>query len=459
MDLYSLLNTLLAFIVAIGILVTIHEFGHYWVARLCGVKVIRFSVGFGKPILIKKMGVDQTEYALAAIPLGGYVKMLDEREGEVAEDELPRAFNRQSVSKRYAIVAAGPIFNFLFAIIAYTLMYLNGVAGIKPYVGDIEQGSIAQLSGIQYKDLVLSVNGNPTLSWQTARLTLMDQAVGSQQIKLQLQGEDLQIRDVVLNLSGVNFLAEENANLLEKLGMSMWHPDIPPQVVSVIKGGAAEAAGLLVGDEIRMLGHQKVQSIYHWVELIQKNPGVELLLQVMRDGSLVELKITPRVKEHDGKTIGFIGTENTAVIPEKIRQQLRVIEKYGLFEALATAVSKTWQMSALTVKVLGKLVIGEASLKNLSGPITIAKYAGLSAKLGFEQFFGFLAIISISLGVLNLLPVPMLDGGHLFFYTIEIIKGSPVSETIEAMGQRVGVTLLMLLMSIAIYNDILRLVE
>ncbi len=455
----DIIYNVLAFIAAIGILVTIHEFGHYWVARLCGVKVLRFSVGFGKPLWIKKAGQDQTEYALAAIPLGGYVKMLDEREGEVAEHELDRAFNRQHVSKRFAIVAAGPLFNFLFAIAAYSLMYINGVNGIKPYIGEVINPSIAWSAGVKDKDLIMSVNGIETLSWEKARLTLMQEAVDGSPLNIQVQSKDFQIRDLLLDISSLNFLQNEQTDLLTQIGFGMWRPQIPPQIDEVIPGGAAEASGLKAGDKIVALHDKSISNIRQWVDEIRANADVDMQLVVMRDGQRVNLQITPRLKQDEGQQIGYIGVKNVVVLPEELRRQLRVTEQYGVVDATLEAINKTWQMSLLTLKVLGKLVIGEASVKNLSGPITIAKYAGLSAQIGFEQFFAFLAIIGISLGVLNLLPVPMLDGGHLMYYCIEIIKGSPVSESMEAIGQRVGMALLMMLMTIAIYNDVLRLVE
>lgn len=459
MDLLSILYSALAFVAAIGILVTIHEFGHYWIARKSGVKVLRFCVGFGKPIWMIKAGADQTEYALAAIPLGGYVKMLDEREGDVAEEDLPRAFNRQHVAKRFAIVFAGPAFNFIFAIVAYSLMYMSGVSGMKPYIGEISNPSMAYSAEIHKKDLILSVNGIETPSWEKARLTMLQQAVDGLDTQLQLQGEDFQVREVTLKTSNLAVLQDDQIDVLELMGMSIWRPDIPPQIDEVIEGGAAEAAGLKAGDDIVSLKGVEIFNIRQWVDTIRANPEQELNLIVLRDGQRVSLDITPKLKQQDGETFGYIGVKNVIIVSEEVRHQLRSEEKYGLFGASVEAVNKTWQMSVLTLKVLGKLVIGEASLKNLSGPITIAKYAGLSARIGLEQFFSFLAIISISLGVLNLLPIPMLDGGHLFYYMIEIFKGSPVSEAFESAGQRIGLALLMMLMSIAIYNDILRLVN
>ena len=459
MSFLSLIYSALAFIAAIGILVTIHEFGHYWVARLSGVKVLRFSVGFGKPLLIKRSGPDNTEYALSAIPLGGYVKMLDEREGEVAEHELPRAFNRQPVSKRFAIVFAGPAFNFLFAIIAYSLMYMNGVGGLKPVVGEIQVDSLADHAGLQLRDQILSVNGQATPSWERARLTLLQESVDQSTLKLQVRGDNLIEREVMIDIATVNFLDDDQTDILKQLGFESWRPQLPPVIDEVLADGAAEEAGVMAGDRIVSLDGQTITNINQWIDLIRANPDQPLELVVERESSRVILQITPRLNEQDGETFGYIGVKNVIVVPEEIRREMLVVEQYGFVDATIEGISKTWQMSVLTLKVLGKLVIGEASLKNLSGPITIAKYAGLSAQIGMEQFFAFLAIISISLGVLNLLPIPMLDGGHLLYYLVEIVKGSPVSENIEMMGQRVGLAVLMMLMSIAIYNDILRLVE
>ena len=458
MDFLGIIYSILAFIVAIGILVTVHEFGHFWVARKLGVKVLRFSVGFGKPLWLWKSGVDQTEYVIAAIPFGGYVKMLDEREGEVEEHELERAFNQKSVWRRIAIVVAGPAFNFLFAILAYYLIFLVGVSGVKPVIGEIDNPSPAYTAGVQQGDLILAVNGIETASWESARFAMLEESISAEKMVLQVQSQDLQIRERVIDITELGLLKGEQINLLRDLGISAWRPDVPPVIDEVLPDGAARQAGLLAEDKVLSLDNVIIVNVTQWVNHIRANAATEMALRVLRDGDEVELTITPRSRTEAGETYGYIGVRNRIEIPESVRREMMVTERYGPLRGIVEAVDKTWRMTWLTLRVLGKLVTGEASVRNLSGPITIAHYAGVSARIGLEPFLGFLAIISISLGVLNLLPVPMLDGGHLFYYLVEIIKGSPVSEQTEIIGQKIGILLLFGLMSIAIYNDLLRLV-
>jgi regulator of sigma E protease len=458
MDFFAISSSILAFIVAIGVLVTVHEFGHFWVARKLGVKVLRFSVGFGKPLWMRRAGPDQTEYVIAAVPFGGYVKMLDEREGEVDPQELERSFNRKSVWRRIAIVAAGPAFNFLFAILAYYLIFMAGVSGVKPVIGEVSIPGPAHSAGVQRGDLILAVNDVETPSWERARFAMLEESVGATQIVLRVQSPDLQIREHVIDIVDLALLGKERIDLMRDLGLAAWRPELPPIIAEVLPDGAAAAAGMLAEDRIQTLDGVDIVSARQWVQLIRDNPQKTMPLVVLRDGQPVTLSITPRSRTEAGETYGYIGVRNRIEIPEALRQKMMVTERFGPLEGLGQALDKTWRMSWLTLRVLGKLVTGEASMRNLSGPITIAHYAGVSARIGLEPFLGFLAIISISLGVLNLLPVPMLDGGHLFYYLIEIFKGSPVSETTEIVGQKIGIMLLFCLMSIALYNDLLRLV-
>ena len=459
MDILTILQSIVAFVVAIGVLVTVHEFGHFWVARRLGVKVLLFSVGFGKPLWTWRSGADQTEYVIASLPLGGYVKMLDEREGDVDAQELDRSFNRKSVWRRFAIVAAGPIFNFLFAIIAYYLIFLVGVGGVKPMVGEVNVPSPAHTAGVQPRDLIIAVNGVETPSWEKARFTLLEQAVGADEIVLKVQGDDLRISDKTIDIRHLELLQSEKIDLMRDLGISTWQPNLPPIIAEVLPDGAGQQAGLRVDDRVVSLDGTAIENSQQWVDTIRSNPGNILELIVLRDGVEEVLELVPQSRGEGDDRIGYIGVRSRVEVPESLRREMIVVERFGPFEGMLEAVDKTWRMTWLTLRVLGKLVSGEASVRNLSGPITIAHYAGISARIGLEPFLGFLAIISISLGVLNLLPVPMLDGGHLFYYLIEMIKGSPVSEQTEIIGQKIGILLLFCLMSLALYNDLLRLVE
>jgi regulator of sigma E protease len=363
------------------------------------------------------------------------------------------------VWRRIAIVVAGPAFNFLFAILAYYLIFLVGVSGVKPVIGEINIPSPAHTAGVQQGDLIISVNGIATSSWERARFAMLEESVSAERIVLQVQSRDLQIRDRIIDIRELALLKEEQIDLMRDLGISTWRPDVPPVISEVLPDGAAEQAGLLAEDKVLSLDNVIIVNANQWVNLIRANPGKEMALRVLRDGEEVELALTPRSRTEAGESYGYIGVRNRIEIPESVRREMMVTERYGPLQGIAEAADKTWRMTWLTLRVLGKLVTGDASVRNLSGPITIAHYAGVSARIGLEPFFGFLAIISISLGVLNLLPVPMLDGGHLLYYLIEVFKGSPVSEQTEIIGQKIGIMLLFGLMSIAIYNDLLRLVE
>ncbi len=449
------LTYVLAFIVAVGIIVTVHEFGHYWVAKKLGVKVLRFSVGFGKPLFTRLSGPDKTEYVLASIPLGGYVKMLDEREGNVEEHELPRAFNRQNVWKRFAIVSAGPIFNFLFAAFAYWMTFVTGVEGVKPTVGEIEAESIASAAQIEPQDTFTHIEDVPVKTWQQTSIQMLNSALKNGNVNARLERQDSSQKIIELDLTDTKHLLSEG-NLLEKIGITPWRYQYQA-IFGELTPGVAKAAGVQYGDKVLSVDEEPVST---WVELvtyIQARPGVEIDLKLQRDDEIINLKIIPKAEHQDGEVVGRIGAY--PYVDEEQFAAQKVVVRYGLIESIGKGLVKTWEVSILTIKLLGKLIVGEASLKNISGPVTIAEYAGVSAAIGFSAFVGALAIISISIGILNLLPIPVLDGGHLFYYLIEIIKGSPVSERFEAAGQRVGILMLAGLMGLAFYNDIYRLLQ
>lgn len=448
----SFLVSVLSFLVAIGVLITVHEFGHFWVARRLGVKVLRFSIGFGRPLLKRKGRVDNTEYVLAAIPLGGYVKMLDEHEGEVDPAEVNRAFNRQALWKRTAIVAAGPMFNFLFAIAAYSLVYFGGIEGARPIVGSVEPASIAAAGGIQSGDEFVRVEGNETPTWNSTTLALLDGAMEGTTLRIEVTRGGSR-RLLLLDLSNTAGLLEGRF-ILETLGIEPWRPKLPAVIEGVVPGGAADSAGLLAGDEIVAADGKYIDEWEQWVKLVQSSPDKTMAVTVQRADKTLVYSITPKAIDRNGKMVGQIGAY--VHVPEGLMEAGRVEVRYGPIDAVGAAVVKTYDMSLLMLRMLGKMITGEASIENLSGPISIAQYAGQSASIGIIPFVLFLAIISISLGVINLLPVPMLDGGHLFYYLIELVKGSPLSEAAQMVGQKIGIAALLFLMGLAFYNDLTR---
>lgn len=446
----TVLSSVFFFIVALGILITVHEFGHYWVARKAGIKVLRFSVGFGKPLWSKTAGADQTEYVVAAIPLGGYVRMLDEREGDVAPEEVHRAFNRQSLAKRAAVVVAGPLFNFILAIAAYWLIFVVGVTGMKPIVGDVSEQSIAAMGGLQQGDQIIEIGGRMTPTWEVAVVAMLDDALDTGEVAIKVEEADTarQVERTIL----LDKIPEDlnRGGLLDFIGIRPYRPLIPPVIGKLAPNGAAEHAGVLVGDKVVAADGQVIDDWEQWVDYVRARPEQAIALEVERDGARYELEITPSRVDGD---VGKIGAGVRLLeMPEELKSEVR----YGAGDALINATVKTWDMSILTLRMLGKMVIGDISLSNLSGPISIARYAGYSASIGVIPFLTFLAIVSISLGVLNLLPIPMLDGGHLFYYLVEFIKGSPVSEATQILGQKIGVAMLLGMMLLAFYNDILR---
>lgn len=450
----SLLFTLAAFALALGVLIVVHELGHYWVARWCSVKVLRFSIGFGKPLTSWKSGPDGTEWVLAAFPLGGYVKMLDEREGEVAAHELPRAFNRQTVWRRILIVAAGPVANFILAIVLYWLLFMIGVPGMRPMLGDVPPSSPAAMAGLRAGEVMTRIDGDEVATWQDVRWLLLKKVMEKQVVKIESRGDggDIQFHTLETGSLGADDL---EGDFLEKLGLTHFQPRVRPVIGKLLPGGAGEKAGLLAGDEITSVNGKPVALWSDLVHLVRDNPGRELRFNVQRGGVSRVVVLTPASETEQGKAVGKIGAGPW--VDEALFNKLTTEVRYPPVRALSEALHKTWDTSLFSLQMLGKMVIGEVSLKNISGPITIADYAGQSAHMGWLPYLSFLGLISISLGVLNLLPVPLLDGGHLMYYMAEIVKGSPVSERAMEIGQQIGMALLLMLMAFAFYNDINRL--
>jgi regulator of sigma E protease len=448
--------TLLAFIVAIAVLVVFHELGHYWVARWCDVKVLRFSVGFGKVIYAKRFTSGETEWVISAIPLGGYVKMLDEREGEVAESDLSRTFNRKTVLQRMAIVVAGPIANLLLAVALYFVLFIHGVPGLKPVLGEVVADTPAAAAGLQSKKTIVSIDGQATPSWQEIRWVMLDKVLQQKAANFELRSPDGESEFRVLEVSSLT-AADLDGDFMRKLGLKPYQPLVYPIIGKLVEGGAAQRAGFLVNDRILSVDGNSVALWEDWVDVVRSHPSKTLDVEVERAGMLLKMAVTPQPFEDAGKTIGRIGA--AAFIDKSAFEAMITTVSYPPLAALQEAFRKTWDTSIFSLKMMGKMVMGEVSMKNLSGPITIADYAGQSAQLGWGAYIGFLALISISLGVLNLLPIPLLDGGHLLYYAVEFFKGSPVPDSLWEAGQKVGIALLVTMMAFALYNDISRLIS
>lgn len=450
----GILWSILAFIVAIGILVTVHEFGHYWVARRAGIKVLRFSVGFGRPLLRWRRGADRTEYVIAAIPLGGYVKMLDEREAEVPEAERHRAFNVQPLYKRTAVVLAGPLFNFLFAVLAYMAIGMLGTVEMRPVLGPVAQDTPAAEAGFQEGDELLAIDGRDTPTWQRTAMALVDAGFHRDDIPVEVRGEDGRARALVLDMTLAGDIGRAD-NLLALAGFRPWTPPLDPLLGHVVEDGPAARAGLVAGDRIVAVNGEPIDEWRALVEWIEQHPGETLTLTIEREGQRESVQARLDSVEAGGRTIGQLGVGPE--VPEGAYERLYREVQYGPVGALGHGLASTWDASILTVKILGRMVIGQASLQNLSGPLTIGQFAGDTASLGVVPFLGFLAIVSISLGIINLLPIPILDGGHLLYFAVEAVRGKPLSEYAQAVGQQVGLLLLFLLMGLAFYNDLARL--
>lgn len=451
------LHTLFYFAVAIATLVAFHELGHFWVARKTGVKVIRFSIGFGKKLWAYQRAPDQTEFVIAAVPLGGYVKMVDEREGEVKPEDLPYAFNRQSVAVRAAIVAAGPVFNLALAILMFWLVFVIGETGIKPVLGPVETATLAAEAGFVEGDEILAIGDAPTPTWTLALDELMSRVVnGETEIDVAVKNADGAQRLRRLILSDQDSGNPEQ--FYRHLGFTPWSPVIKPVIGKLLDDGVAKQAGLQSGDLIVRADDTAVVSWQQWVDYVKARPDVEIKLVIERNDASLALSLTPRREQQtDGKDIGKIGAGVDA--PKDLMNQMMVEYSLSPWQAIPAAFEKTWYYSVSTLKMIGKMFVGAASVKNLSGPISIAEYAGQSAEMGLSAFLKFLGLISVSLGVLNLLPVPVLDGGHLVFFVIEAIKGSPVSEKLQMYFQQVGMLILMSLMVLALFLDLDRLFQ
>jgi regulator of sigma E protease len=453
-----LIQTILAFFVVVGILVVIHELGHYWVARLCGVKVLRFSVGMGKVVYSRRVGPDQTEWAISALPLGGYVKMLDAREDDISRlspEELKREFTRQSVWRRIAIVAAGPLANFLLAILIFAGLYTYGIPEPKPLLRAVPEKSVAYQSGLRGGELITSINGEPIQIWSGLRWKLLRLAVEKRPAQLDVlrphpDAAQAVLQDTVtLPLDSVS-TEELEGDFLGKLGLDLARPKAA--LGKILPDGPASQAGLQEGDLILGVNDVRVSDGLAFVEIIRASPGVPLKIQGMRDGQEFSVVVTPEAYSKGDQQIGRIQAE-VPMMPEMINASSPPLD------AIGKAVTKTWDTTTLTLKMLGKMLVGEVSLKNITGPITIADYAGQTARIGLISFLSFIAFISISLGIMNLLPIPVLDGGHLLYYSLEVLTGRPISERVGNIAQRAGLGILMALMGVAVFNDIVRLMS
>ncbi|MFW5451553.1 MAG: RIP metalloprotease RseP [Methylophagaceae bacterium] len=445
------MQSLFFFIIALALLIVVHEFGHFWVARRCGVKVLKFSVGFGKSLWTKQ-GKDGTEYVIAAIPLGGFVKMLDEREGEVPAELLDRAFNRQSLRSRIAIVVAGPVANLLFAVVAYWFIFVIGIPGLRPIIDEVDAHSPAEIAQLMVGDEIKAINGRSTPTWLSVSKALLKQSEsgGVAQLLVQSGGRDIQRQ---LEVTKRDLAVSLSVPLVQALGLTPIRISLKPIIGSVVKGGAAETAGLQAGDKLLFADGELIDNWRAWVALIRASPNKLLNVTIERAGQQFELSIRP-IKTIDN--IGQIGAgvdSRQAVVPEELQATFR----YGPVQAILPAINETQRFITLTLTSLAGMITGSVSSKNLGGPISIAQYAGEAANQGLIYFIGFLAVISISLGILNLLPIPILDGGHLAMYLVEWIRGKPLSDNMQLQGQKIGILLLLMLMVLAFYNDLSRL--
>ncbi len=452
----DLLLKLSAFLVAIIVLVTVHEFGHFWVARRLGVKVLRFSIGFGRPLLTWRRRDDPTDYVIAAIPAGGYVKMLDEREEPVPEADLPQAFNRQKLWVRSAIVIAGPAFNFLFALILYWLLFMAGQSGVKPEIGEVTPESIAAAAGFESGDLVLAVEDRPTPTWSEFWLTTLSEGIDGDDLSVRVQDRDGSEQLRVLDGDQLATL-EPGQGFLDAVGLQRAAPVIPAVIGEIVPGDPAAEAGLEVGDQILKIDGTEINDWQALVQAVQAHPGQRLSMTIQRGADQLSLTIRPRAAEVDGELSGRIGAG--VQIADDLLAEQQVWVYYGPIDAAGQAARRVVDVSVLTLQIVGKMLVGTASVENISSPIGIADAAGQTASYGLASFVQFLALLSVSLGLINLFPIPVLDGGHLLYFAIEGVIGRPLSEELQQQGQRIGIALLISLMTLAFYVDIARYLE
>ena len=445
------LTNLLAFIVAISVLVAVHEFGHYIVGRWCGMKVLRFSIGFGKPVWTKIAGKDRTEYCISAIPLGGYVKFLDEREGPIDPEDQGRAFTHKPIASRIAVLLAGPFFNFLFAIVAYWALFINGVPTMKPAVGEVAQGTYASEAGLVFGDRILKVGDRSATDWETALVSMLDEMISNGRVSLELEGEDGWVRETTIDVGDDASRLTEPGMLFDGLGFQPWQP--PAIVGTVTDDGAAKAGGIEEGDRITAIAGEPVVTFRDLQQIVKARPGETVTVEITRRNSQSSRDVTLGSQEQDGVVTGLLGVGISEAAAD-----YWYVRKYGPLTAIGHAIERSWTSIGFTVRMLSRMVTGDVSIKNISGPINIAQYAGNSAAAGVNAFLNFLALVSISLGVLNLLPIPILDGGQIVYQSIEGLKGSPLSDKAQIFGQKVGIFALLLLMSFAFYNDIARII-
>lgn len=450
----NVLFIIVAAILLLGPLIAIHEFGHYWVARKLGVKVLVYSIGFGPTILKWTSKKSNIQYQLSALPLGGYVKMLDEREGNVSVEDLPYAFNRQSPWKRIAIVAAGPVVNLIFAVLLFWILFLPAQEQLNTRIGHVALNTPAAQVHMQVGDKIVAIDGRETETWEKLNYALVDRVGETGHIQIQadrhgqLQNFHLPIKD---------FLKDQSQSPLDILGFTPYRPHINAVVHKLSEDGAAIRQGMKAGDQIIAIDGRKVKDWFEVVDVVQRSPEKLLKIEVLRAGQSIQLEVMPQGKKDKmGNTTGMLGVQAQSGqmnIPAEYKHTIQ----YNPAEALVVAVEKTANLSGMILSSITKMVRGLIGLDNLSGPITIAKVAGQSAEMGWQTFISFMALMSVSLGILNLLPIPMLDGGHLVYYIIELLRGKPVSEQIQLIGLKIGMVLLGSMMFLAIFNDFMRL--